>query len=67
MFFQYKAQNNNEKLEVCGIPFSVYRDERGVVRKINNETLAFEAECDVLFFLGMSTDSAYCCEWWRCV
>lgn len=64
MFFQYKAQNNNEKLEVCGIPFSVYRDERGVVRKINNETLAFEAECDVLFFLGMSTDSAYCCEWW---
>lgn len=64
MFYQYQQTEKPETLEVCGIPFSVSRNERGVVRKIDRETLAFPAACEALFFLGMATDSDYCSEWW---
>lgn len=50
MFYQYQQTEKPETLEVCGIPFSVSRNERGVVRKIDRETLAFPAACEALFF-----------------
>lgn len=75
MFYHYKHKNEKEEtIEVCGIPFSVTKNERGAVQKIPQNTqllpagsdahLEFPAACDVLFFLGMATDSLYCSEWW---
>ena len=64
MFYQYQQKEESEPLTVCGIPFSVTRNPRGIVQKIGNETLPFPAACEALFFLGMATDSDYCSEWW---
>lgn len=64
MFYQYQHKDKAESIHVCGIPFAVLKNERGIVRKIGTETLAFPASCEALFFLGMATDSDYCSEWW---
>jgi hypothetical protein len=62
MFHVYENESLNEKLEVRGIPFSVKR-ENGVVAKLPS-SIGFDARCEMLFFLGMSTDSWQCSEWW---
>lgn len=62
MFYMYKNENLNEEMSVHEVPFSVKR-ENGVVTKLPNE-IAFNAQCEMLFFLGMSTDSWQCSEWW---
>lgn len=74
MFYKYKHKDKNEDITVCGIPFSVMRNENGAVMKIKQNPILsaaggeseieFSAACKVLFFLGMATDSAYCSEWW---
>ena len=63
-FFQFQQEGSNEELTVCGIPFSVKKDENGVVQKVQQDQLDCPAACDTLFFLGMATDANGCSEWW---
>lgn len=53
----------NEELTVCGVPFGVCRTD-GVVRKVEGNHLPVEGSFETLYFLGMSTDSWQCSEWW---
>ncbi len=51
------------ELKVKGIPFRV-KEENGTVAKIDRREIDFEGRYEALFFLGMSTDSWQCSEWW---
>ncbi|MCQ2428871.1 MAG: hypothetical protein MJ192_00935 [Clostridia bacterium] len=53
----------NEELTVCGVPFSVERRD-GVVRKLEGNHVLADGCFETLYFLGMSTDSWQCSEWW---
>lgn len=53
----------NEELAVCGVPFSVHR-EGGVVRRLEGNNVLTDGCFETLYFLGMSTDSWQCSEWW---
>ncbi|MBE5767324.1 MAG: hypothetical protein E7335_09210 [Clostridiales bacterium] len=66
MFSQYK-NNTTEEIAVCGIPFSVSRDEKGLVKAIeggNWTNVKMANKCEVLFFLGMANTEWCCSEWW---
>ena len=75
MFYKYEHNEQNHEVTVCGIPFNVMKSENDVVKKIPQHSffldtqkeavLSFDnKECNVLFFLGMATDSIYTSEWW---
>jgi len=64
MFYQYKHYDDSENINVCGIPFNVKKDNRGVVVRLPEGQINIKCQCDVLFFLGMATDSTFCSEWW---
>lgn len=54
---------SNDDLSVCGVPFSVHR-EGGVVRRMEGNHVLADGCFETLYFLGMSTDSWQCSEWW---
>ena len=63
MFHIFRHDAVNEELTVCGVPFGVCR-ENGVVRKVEGNHLTADGCFETLYFLGMSTDSWKCSEWW---
>ena len=63
MFQIFRHDAVNEELTVCGVPFGVCR-ENGVVRKVEGNHLTADGCFETLYFLGMSTDSWKCSEWW---
>jgi len=64
-FFKYQHPEDPEDITVCGIPFSVTRDQNGAVAGLEQEKMYdFSASCDVLFFLGMTVEFFGCSEWW---
>lgn len=46
-----------------GIPFLVNRND-GIVRQIEGNVVKLEGCFETIFFLGMSTDSWLCSDWW---
>ena len=64
MFYTNLQNENAERITVHNIPFTVQKGNNGAVRKLDDNTVQFPAICDVLFFLGMSTDSDFSSEWW---
>lgn len=63
MFYCCKSEKAQTELEVCGVPFLVNRND-GVVRQIEGNAVKFEGYFETIFFLGMSTDSWLCSDWW---
>ena len=63
MFQVFKHPAINEELTVCGVPFGICRQD-GVVRKVEGNYLPVDGCYETLYFLGMSTDSWQCSEWW---
>ena len=63
MFQVFKHPAINEELTVCGVPFGICRQD-GVVRKVEGNHLPVDGCYETLYFLGMSTDSWQCSEWW---
>lgn len=66
MYYYFRENENTDKIDVCGIPFAVRRSE-GKVSKIegnNVRTENCEGYFSKLYFLGMSTESWQCSEWW---
>ena len=73
MYTYLNHPNATEALTVCGVPFMVRR-ENGLVTKIQAPCMTSDAvdanfvtadeSFDTLCFLGMSTDSWQCSEWW---
>lgn len=62
MFIEFNEKNAPERLSVSGVPFAVRR-ENGVIAKIT-PPVAVGGRFSALFFLGMSTESWQCSEWW---
>ena len=69
MFTQYEGKWN-EEINVCGIPFKVFRNkETELIDMIempnhHGSEIPFEGKCEALFFLGMSVTQWYCSDWW---
>lgn len=62
-FIRYRNPSANEALTACGVPFDVERRD-GTVRKLEGNHILLEGQFETLYFLGMSTDSWQCSEWW---
>ena len=63
MFYCYQSQEQNERIEVLGVPFYVHKDN-GVVRKMSVGGIPFNGSFREIYFLGMSTDHWMCSDWW---
>ena len=62
----YKFAENkkaNRDLTVLGIPFRV-QEKDGKIEKISDESLSLRGSFTSIYFLGMSTESWQCSEWW---
>ncbi len=63
MFVNNRNPAANSDIQVCGIPFRVCNDN-GIVRPMTGNFTSLDGEFETLFFLGMTTDSWQCSEWW---
>ena len=64
MFKQLGIDRETTTINVCGIPFGVSKNEKGVVEKLGDKPYAFGDSAEILYFLGMTSDSDFSSEWW---
>ena len=63
MYSFAENKNANRDLTVLGIPFRV-QEKDGKIEKLADGSVSLSGKYSTLYFLGMSTDSWQCSEWW---
>ena len=62
--FKFLELPDSGEIKVCGVPFLVRKNGKGVAEKLAETPYPFGESADILYFLGMSSESEYSSEWW---
>lgn len=62
--FKFLELPDSGEIKVCGVPFLVRKNGKGVAEKLAETPYPFGGSSEILYFLGMSSESEYSSEWW---